>query len=189
MTGKWLFFIVFVVVGVALDQWSKQWALANLQYSQTQEAWSGLLLLTLSFNKGAAFGLNLGDASRGIFIVFIIATVTWLTVVYHRTHAGGLRRLGLALVCAGALGNLTDRITSDAGVVDFLGPYNLGFMLWPIFNVADIWVVLGIAALFIAMSRHDANPALVESEPLAPVAASPAEAVPSLMPTREEQAP
>jgi signal peptidase II len=185
MSGKWLFFIVFVAVGVALDQWSKQWALANLQYAETSQAWDGLLLLTLSFNKGAAFGLNLGAASRGIFIVFIVATVAWLTTVYHRTPSGWLRRLGLALVCAGALGNLTDRITSDAGVVDFLGPYDLGFMLWPIFNVADIWVVLGIAALFISMSRKGAHDSLLHTE--SPAATT--EPVPSLMASREEQTP
>jgi signal peptidase II len=189
MIGKWLFFIVFVLAGVALDQWSKQWALANLQYAQTQEAWNGMLLLTLSFNKGAAFGLNLGAASRGIFIVFILVTVTWLTVVYHRTHGDGLRRLGLSLVCAGALGNLTDRIASGDGVVDFLGPYDLGFMLWPIFNVADIWVVLGIASLFISMSRGRAHPSQHPTEPLVPLVASKSKTMSSLMPSQEEQAP
>ena len=154
MSRKWLFFIVVVAAGVALDQWSKQWALSSLHYAQTQEAWGGFLKLTLSFNKGAAFGLHLGSASRVIFIVFILLTLSWLIVVYRRTVGSRIRHLGLALVCAGALGNLTDRITSDAGVVDFLGPYDLGFMIWPIFNVADIWVVLGIAALFLSMS-HD----------------------------------
>jgi len=160
MSRKWLFFILVVAIGVALDQWSKQWALATLQYAQTERAWGGFLLLTLSFNKGAAFGLHLGAASRVVFIVFIVLTVSWLTLVYHRSQAGWLRRTGLALVCAGALGNLTDRILSDSGVVDFLGPYDLGFMLWPIFNVADIWVVLGIAALFLSMSRDGARSSL-----------------------------
>jgi len=185
MSSKWLFFIGLVAVGVTLDQWSKQWALVNLQYAQTREAWNGWLLLTLSFNKGAAFGLHLGAASRVIFIVFIVGTVAWLTTVYHRTRSGWLRQLGLTLVCAGALGNLTDRITSDAGVVDFLGPYDLGFMLWPIFNVADIWVVLGIAALFLSMSRKGARESLISPETMA----AKSEALPSLIPSREEQGP
>lgn len=180
MRHKWLFFILFVAAGVALDQWSKQWALAALQYAQTQEAWGGILKLTLSFNKGAAFGLHLGAASRIIFIVFICLTVSWLIVVYHRTHSGRLRRAGLALVCAGALGNLVDRLTSDAGVVDFLGPYDLGFMIWPIFNVADIWVVLGIACLFLSMSMsHDGASASLTATQQAP----------PLGPTQEEQLP
>ena len=163
MRHKWLFFILVVAVGVALDQWSKQWALSTLHYAQTQEAWGGFLKLTLSFNKGAAFGLHLGAASRIIFIVFIFLTLSWLLVVYHRSHAGWLRRAGLKLVCAGALGNLVDRLTSDAGVVDFLGPYDLGFMVWPIFNVADIWVVLGIAALFLSMSHDGAAASLMST--------------------------
>lgn len=154
MSRKWLFFIIVVAAGVALDQVSKQWALSSLQYALTQEAWGGFLKLTLSFNKGAAFGLHLGSASRIIFIVFILLTLGWLLVVYHRTASSRLRRLGLTLVCAGAMGNLLDRLTSDRGVVDFLGPYDLGFMIWPIFNVADIWVVLGISALFLSMSHE-----------------------------------
>lgn len=178
MSRKWLFFILVVAVGVALDQWSKQWALSTLQYAETQRAWGGLLLLTLSFNKGAAFGLHLGEASRAVFIAFIVLTVSWLTLVYHRSHAGWLRRAGLALVCAGALGNLTDRILSDTGVVDFLGPYDLGFMLWPIFNVADIWVVLGIVALFVSMSRDGAASSLTRPDQMAAMSAP-----------REEQAP
>jgi signal peptidase II len=164
MTRKWLFLVLVVVTGVVLDQWTKQWALNTLQLAETQRAWGGLLILTLSFNKGAAFGLHLGEASRAVFIVFIVLTVSWLTIVYHRSHAGWLRRAGLALVCAGALGNLIDRLTSDAGVVDFLGPYDLGFMLWPIFNVADIWVVLGIAALFVSMTRDGASSSLTRPE-------------------------
>jgi signal peptidase II len=163
---------------VALDQWSKQWALSSLQYAETRRVWGGVLLFTLSFNKGAAFGLHLGEASRAVFIAFVVLTVCWLTVVYHRTHAGWLRRIGLTLVCAGALGNLVDRITSDAGVVDFLGPYDLGFMLWPIFNVADIWVVLGIAALFLSMTRDGATSSLTRPNHMA-----------SLNSAREEQAP
>jgi signal peptidase II len=177
MSRKWLFFMLVVAAGVALDQWSKQWALSALHYAQTQEAWGGFLKLTLSFNKGAAFGLHLGSASRVIFIVFVLLTLSWLIVVYHRTAKSRLRLLGLTFVCAGALGNLVDRITSDAGVVDFLGPYDLGFMLWPIFNVADIWVVLGIAALFLSMS-HEGTAVTLTNVKQVPLGT-----------TREEQAP
>lgn len=162
MAGKWIFFGVVVVVGIALDYWTKQLALAHLDFGVTQ--WKGPLLLTLSYNRGAAFGLNLGAASRPIFIVFTVVTVLWLSMVYQKTETRhSWRRLGIVLVCAGALGNLIDRVSSAEGVVDFLGPYNLGFMLWPIFNVADILVVAGILALLISLRSSGLRDTVVDA--------------------------
>lgn len=154
MSRKWTLFVIALVVGVGLDIWSKQWALSSLRLGETVYEWGGALKLTLSFNRGAAFGLNLGAASRVAFIAFSFVVLTWLVVVYHRTGATAwARMLGIALVCAGAVGNLIDRIAHNRGVTDFLGPYDLGFMLWPIFNVADCFVVVGIALLALSM-RH-----------------------------------
>ena len=154
MTRKWLLFGIVVVVGVGLDFWTKQWALGTLRLGETVYDWGGALKLTLSFNRGAAFGLNLGAASRLLFIVFSFVVLAWLLVVLHQTPSRAFARLlGISLVSAGAVGNLIDRIASSRGVTDFLGPYDLGFMLWPIFNVADCWVVVGIACLLLSM-RH-----------------------------------
>ena len=55
--------------------------------------------------------------------------------------------LALSLVFSGALGNLIDRVRWNRGVVDFIGPINLGFMDWPIFNVADMAISCGAVAL------------------------------------------
>lgn len=152
MRRKWTFLGVFLVLAVALDYWAKQWAQANLDYGVTEYAWGRILKLTLSFNRGAAFGVSLGNASRPLFIVFSLVTLTWLMTVFHRTESlHRLRLLGITLVCSGAVGNLVDRVLSERGVVDFLGPYDLRFMLWPIFNIADIYVVFGIALLFLSM--------------------------------------
>ncbi len=154
MSRKWWLLIIVLVVGLALDVWTKRWALDGLRPGETVHAWGGVLKLTLSFNRGAAFGLSLGPASRVVFIVFSFVVLGWLGLVFRRTLGQALaRQLGIALVCAGAVGNLIDRITSARGVTDFLGPYDLGFMLWPIFNVADCYVVIGIALLVLSM-RH-----------------------------------
>lgn len=154
MRAKWMIFIVVLVVGVGLDVWSKQWAMSSLRMGETTTAWGGVLKLTLSYNRGAAFGLNLGEASRLLFIIFSFVVLGWLMVVMRRTTEDIMSRVaGISLVSAGAVGNLVDRIASDRGVTDFLGPYDLGFMMWPIFNVADCYVVAGIALLMISM-RH-----------------------------------
>ncbi len=151
---KWIVFAIVVVVLVLLDQGTKRWALETLERGVTQRAWDGALLLTLSFNRGAAFGLDLGPASRPLFILLSLVVLIWLGTVYQRTPAGSRSRAaGVALVTGGAVGNLIDRVLSNRGVVDFLGPYDLGVMVWPIFNLADCWVVAGIALLVLSMQR------------------------------------
>jgi signal peptidase II len=66
-----------------------------------------------------------------------------------------LRLLSIELVAAGALGNLIDRVRWDAGVVDFIGPINLGFMHWPIFNIADMAITMGAVLLGISLWREE----------------------------------
>jgi signal peptidase II len=61
-----------------------------------------------------------------------------------------LRLVSLSLVVAGAVGNLYDRVRWSRGVVDFIGPVNLGFAHFPIFNVADIAITCGAALLAIS---------------------------------------
>jgi signal peptidase II len=68
-----------------------------------------------------------------------------------------LRLSALSLVAAGALGNLRDRVRWDRGVVDFIGPIDLGFMHWPIFNVADMAITTGAIALGLSLWREGAE--------------------------------
>lgn len=65
-------------------------------------------------------------------------------------------RLGaLSLIVAGALGNLWDRVRWDRGVVDFLGPVDLGFWDFPIFNVADVAISVGAVLLAISFWQEE----------------------------------
>lgn len=136
---------------VALDLVTKWWALEALTPGQTMEAFGGLAPLTLGFNRGAAFGLTIGDDPRWFFIPMTVLAVLFLAVLIHQARADDrLRILSASLVLGGALGNLYDRVRWDRGVVDFLGPVNLGFMHWPIFNVADSAITCGAILLVIS---------------------------------------
>jgi len=98
---------------------------------------------TLVHNPGAAFGLHIGDYSRGIFMALTIVALVILGRLYVATKNGdAIRTLSLALVCGGAVGNLIDRVRSTRGVVDFI---DIGFResRWPTFNIADMAVSLG----------------------------------------------
>lgn len=99
--------------------------------------------LTLVYNPGAAFGLHLGEYSRWIFMVLTIGALFILGRLYRATRDGDLpRTLAISLVCAGAVGNLIDRIRHAQGVVDFID-VGIGDSRWPTFNVADMAVSVG----------------------------------------------
>ena len=113
--------------------------------------------LTLVYNPGAAFGLNVGPASRWIFLALTVGALFVLGRLYMETHSGDrTRALALGLVCGGALGNLINRIWSARGVVDFID-IGVGDWRWPTFNVADIGVSVGAVLLAWVFWREDQN--------------------------------
>jgi signal peptidase II len=148
-----------LVVGsiVFADVSTKRWALDTLYHGAYREALGGLVPLTLAFNKGIAFGLPLPSAGRWIIIVATIVVLWVLLDLFRRADPSDwLRLLSIQLVTAGALGNLVDRVRWDGGVVDFIGPINLGFMYFPIFNVADMAITTGAILLGISLWREEA---------------------------------
>jgi signal peptidase II len=111
--------------------------------------------LTLVYNPGAAFGLHLGPQSRWIFTALTVVALVILGRLYRATQRGDTPRvLALALVCAGALGNLFDRLRSDLGVVDFID-VGVGDGRWPTFNVADMAVSVGAVLLAWVLWQED----------------------------------
>ena len=166
-----------LVVGVAgsilvADIITKQWALANLVPGYSRELFGGLVPLTLAFNKGIAFGVGIPSAGRWIIVAASVFVLFVLGKLFLRSREDDdLRLLAIAFVSAGALGNLIDRIRWERGVVDFLGPYDLGFMTWPIFNVADMAITCGAVLLGITLWIEDAREAAAER---AATAATPA---------------
>lgn len=130
-----------------LDILTKKWAMEALG-SRSSELFGGLVPLTLAFNRGAAFGISIGNDPRWFFIPVTGIALILLTYLLFKTEPrDGFRLLALSLVFSGALGNLIDRVRWNRGVVDFIGPINLGFMDWPIFNVADMAISCGAVAL------------------------------------------
>jgi signal peptidase II len=119
--------------------------------------------LTLVYNPGAAFGLSVGSWSRVFFIALTCVAVPVLWRLYKATRPfDNVRVLALALVMAGALGNVLDRLRSAEGVVDFLD-IGIGTMRWPTFNVADIAVTTGALLLSLVLWREE-PPATEPSE-------------------------
>jgi signal peptidase II len=107
--------------------------------------------LRLVYNECAAFGLCLGTYSRWIFFCLAIAALFVLGSMVRAARPGDRVRLcALALVCAGAVGNVIDRLRSSLGVVDFVD-VGIGARRWPTFNVADSGITVGAITLAVSL--------------------------------------
>ncbi len=109
--------------------------------------------LRLVFNKCAAFGLCLGGETYSRWIFFALALVALLvlrSMVLATRPGDRFRIVALALVCAGAVGNVIDRVRSARGVVDFVD-VGIGSVRWPTFNVADSAITVGAIALAVSL--------------------------------------
>lgn len=138
-------FIPIVVVMVIVDRLTKIWAADNLSFGMTGPS-LGVVDMTLVHNLGAAFGMGQGNGWLfvGIAVVISIAAISWLAL--GKKHHP-LEVAGLALLVAGGIGNLIDRLTTGY-VVDFL---HFTFFDFPVFNVADMCVTCGVVLFVISV--------------------------------------
>lgn len=153
-----LFWTVLVVIVIA-DVITKAIAVFSLVPQRIpHELFGDTVRFTLVYNPGAAFGLHLGEYSRWIFMVLTVGALFILGRLYRSTRDGDLlRTLAISLVCAGAVGNLIDRIRSAQGVVDFID-VGIGDARWPTFNVADMAVSIGAFLLAWVLWGEDNAP-------------------------------
>lgn len=154
--AAWLWLSLLILVA---DQVSKWLAVAHLEYLTPVPVIDGFWNWTLVHNYGAAFSF-LSDAGgwqkwffAGLAAVVSVVMALWLRLT---PRADWRNALPLALVIAGAVGNLIDRLRFGY-VVDFVDWY-VGKHHWPAFNVADSAIVVG-AVLLVLFSFKPATPA------------------------------
>lgn len=140
-----------IILMILLDQAVKYWAAGTLAQVGTIPLLDGVFHLTYIENRGAAFSIL--QNQRWFFLVI---TPIILAVVLYALKKGLIRtRLGrcaMYLITAGALGNLIDRIFRGF-VVDL---FDFRLIHFPVFNVADIYVVCGVALFFFyILFQHD----------------------------------
>ncbi len=140
------------LVVLVLDQITKAVVVHTMFRGQSIQVIGDFFRLTYIRNPGAAFGLNLGSPLVHTLVSLVaLAALGWLfwsTPSHQRST-----RIALGLILGGAVGNILDRVRYRE-VVDFLD-FGLGSMRWPIFNVADMFVTLGVAYIILFYSRHD----------------------------------
>lgn len=140
----YIFTVLSIIAGICLDQYTKYLAVTHLKDRPSIVIIRNVFELSYLENKGAAFGIM--QNQRWFFIVsfvFIIAIILW---IYIKLPAS-VRFLPLhacnALIVMGAIGNLVDRVKLGY-VIDF---FYFSLIDFPIFNVADIFVVTGVILL------------------------------------------
>jgi signal peptidase II len=164
---RWFAGIILAVI--VLDRVTKLVAEAQLPRYRGVPVLGDFFQLQLVYNRGAAFGIHVGDYSRWIFMALTIVALAVLASMARHTKTGdGLRLYAIAAVMAGAAGNLIDRVRSGRGVVDFLD-VAVGSFHWPTFNVADMAISCGAVALALALwSEGRVTPAAVPAPEVAP---------------------
>ena len=141
-------FYVIVALIFICDQFSKAWVQRMLAWGQTRPLIGNAFALTLTQNTGGAWGLL--PQGNLIFIAFAALAVVALLLAYYRMPRIELLVGGaFALALGGALGNLLDRLRFGY-VVDF---FDARIIHWPIFNIADSAISLGIVLLLLHFLR------------------------------------
>lgn len=146
---------------VGLDQGTKAWAGYALQDAGRQSFWSDCLRLEYALNSGGflSLGSEWSPSARfALFIVFNLVLVVGLAAyLIGLPRATSLAKRGAALLLAGGIGNLIDRLTQDGHVIDFLN-LGLGRLRTGIFNVADVAIMIGAVLLALGNWRPLPDP-------------------------------
>ena len=153
--NRWLFWGVAAAV-VVTDVLTKWLAVRHLSPPHVPHPVIGdVVRLTLAYNPGAAFSMNLGPYSRYIFGTFALIALIVLWNLYRRSHPSErLLSFALGLAWGGAAGNLIDRVRSPRGVVDFIDIGVESWRFWT-FNVADSAVTVGAVILAWLLAREE----------------------------------
>lgn len=141
---KVLYLLVLALIGA--DQWSKWLAESHLPFHQSVEILP-FFSLYLTYNTGVAFSMLSSIGSTGLIVLTLAITVFMLFLWRKVPAEQQLASLGFALVIAGALGNLIDRVT-QGHVVDFF-LFHTQTWAFAVFNVADSYITVGAVAIII----------------------------------------
>ncbi len=184
MSPKAVFFAAAAVVLLALDQVTKVWVRANVEMRQEITIISDFLAITHAKNKGAAFSA-LDDFEYRLQVFYLFTAVAVVVIVQgwrQLPDKDRLQAFAMGAILSGAVGNLIDRIMAGE-VTDMIKVYagfeplrswaisKLGTNTYPIFNVADAAIVVGVgifALVYIKGWDKVETPAATPAPPVPP---------------------
>lgn len=141
--------LLLVVALVVVDQLVKHWVATTIALGTSHVLIPGVVALTDLRNHGAAWSILQGQ--QWFFAIISLVAIAVVGYLMVRWRAQPALLTGLALVLAGTLGNFIDRL-ANGYVVDM---FELLFVNFPVFNVADSCLTIGVLILIIAILRED----------------------------------
>ena len=149
MGKKNILFLAITGLVVLLDQLTKGWIIATMRLHDAYPVIDGFFNIIYVRNPGAAFGFLAGASPLFRSVFFLAVTLAAILLILHYLRQTRIEEiflvLALALILAGAVGNLIDRIRFGE-VIDFLDVY-VGAHHWPAFNIADASITTGASVL------------------------------------------
>ncbi|WP_379131947.1 signal peptidase II [Paenibacillus sp. sgz500958] len=143
-------YYLLALIVFLIDQGTKYLIATRLEITEQIPVIGNFFLITSHRNRGAAFGILQGQQ----WFFFLVTLVVVSGIVWYLNKARATRKLlptALGLVLGGAIGNFLDRMLNGE-VVDFL-QFNFGSYTFPIFNVADSCIVIGVALIILDSLR------------------------------------
>ncbi|QAS51078.1 signal peptidase II [Halobacillus litoralis] len=140
-------YYIIAILLIFIDQWTKWLVVTKMDIGQSIQIIENFFYLTSHRNQGAAWGILQGQ----MWFFYIITVVVIGFVIYYLHQYGKESRfigIALSLILAGAIGNFIDRVVRKE-VVDFANTYFFSYN-FPIFNVADSALVIGVIFVMIA---------------------------------------
>tara|TARA_B100001248_G_scaffold50861_1_gene32948 strand:- start:2381 stop:2851 length:471 start_codon:yes stop_codon:yes gene_type:complete len=144
MLKRNIIILIIIIFSFFLDLLTKNYALNHLIINHSLSI-NNFLNFTLAFNYGAAFSFlsDAGGWQRWFFIAFSFIVI--IVISYMMIYDDNSPYIAFSFVIGGALGNLNDRIIYGY-VIDFIELYYNTFY-WPIFNIADVAISIGVILL------------------------------------------
>ena len=149
--SMWRIYVI-AFIAIVLDQLTKWLVVQHMEQGESIPIIENFFYLTSHRNTGAAWGILAGQMT---FFYIITVIVIGFIVYYIHKYAKDSKWLGfsLALVLGGAIGNFIDRLFRKE-VVDFFDFYIFNYN-YPIFNIADSCLVIGVIMLMILTIKED----------------------------------
>lgn len=135
------------LIGLIIDQAVKTWLLFGFDLGERGRVFvTPFFDLVLVWNRGISYGLFAADSQAQVwFLVAVKLAITLALIVWLVRNTDRLTAIALGMLIGGAIGNTLDRVIYGA-VVDYASLHAAGYY-WYVFNLADVWVVAGVALL------------------------------------------
>ena len=142
-------FVIIALSVLVLDRISKLWIVGNFSLQESRPCIDGVVWLTYIHNQGAAFGIMPGKS--WLFLSLAVIMIIGVIIYIMRYPVTLAVKYSLGLLIGGAIGNFWDRLQLGY-VIDFIDLH-----WWPVFNVADMAIVVGGLLLAFTLPRGNKN--------------------------------